>query len=204
LQGWAAADASRGLEAAQYFERVRRERPGDLSAALGLLYVRRGTADADALGLDARSRALIAGWRANTAEDWEALRAQDAALAEWLPGDLLFPEAARLRAQWRISLPGAELASEAFDLLEPLLRRSTASADLLLFATAATRAGRSDDAWATIDRLARSLRSRDVREWARVSELARELPEHPRVKPLRTQLDTLNPKAERQGAHAAP
>jgi spermidine synthase len=194
LRGWAAIEAGESLEAAQQFERVRSERPGDPAAALGLALVRRGSTDSVALGLEPRGAALVAGWRANTSEDWEALRALDPALAGWHPGELMHPEAARLRAQWRIALPGAEaeLAQQALEVLAPLLARSTSKVDLMLWASAAVRSGDPELAWAALDGVAQELRARDLRDWLRVAELARGLPDHPRGAELERQLEALD------------
>ncbi len=193
VRGWAALDTARNLEAAQHFERVLRERPGNRNALLGLAAVRRGNADSGALGLPPEGVALIEAWRALASEDWEALRALDAGLAAWQPGELLHPEAARLRAQWRVSLPGADsaLASEALALLAPLLARSSAVSDVMLYASAAGRAEHADLAWAALDRAVRELRPRDTRQWRRAAELARELPDFPRADVLRQQLNAL-------------
>ncbi len=196
MRGWAALDAGRTLEAAQHFERVRSLRPADRGAGLGLAAVRRGNADPAGLGLPPEAAALIEGWRSAARGDWDALRALDPALAGWQPGDLLHPEAARLRAQWRLSLAGAgaERAAEALALLEPLLARSGATGDLLLCAEAAGRAGRPALAWAALDRAVRDLRARDARQWGRAAAIARDLPEHPRGDALRRQLEELGRK----------
>jgi spermidine synthase len=78
------------------------------------------------LALDAEDtslNAVLRGWQALVAADWQQLSELESRLASSGPVDLWAPFAARLRAEWRLHLdePGGDLVHEALDLADQAL-----------------------------------------------------------------------------------
>ncbi len=94
--------------------------------------------------------AVIAGWRAAGAGDWHQLRGLEQRLVAVEPRHPLFSETTRLRARWRVEGAQPEIAAEAMTLLETVLSPVGKPADVLLYARAATHAGKPLAALAAI------------------------------------------------------
>ncbi len=186
LRGWLALELRRNLEAAKAFERALAALPADPGAQRGWLLARRE--NAESAGLPAPRAALVAGWRHADAGEWPALRALDVELASFAPKDLLYPEAARLRAQWRLAEPAPALAAEALALLEPVLQTQSVRADLLLWARAAAQAGRNEQAWAALEMISQDPTPAAASTRRGAVELSRKLPEHPQADRVRRRL----------------
>ncbi|MCS5635139.1 MAG: fused MFS/spermidine synthase [Myxococcota bacterium] len=155
--GWLLVSLGRPLRAASIFEGVLDQNPSSESGRLGLALARAST---DRAGdLSSAEAAVISGLNLAATRDWEQVRALDSLLAEVEPGTLAFPEAARLRARWRLDSGDPALAWEALTVLDVLITRDRDAADLLLRARAAAAAGRTEYAWASLSRLLRRLPS---------------------------------------------
>lgn len=66
---------------------------------------------------------VVSAWRHQAARDWAALAALDAGLAASRPTDIWYPDAARLRAEWRlqVSQEPQRFAAEALELIDRAL-----------------------------------------------------------------------------------
>jgi hypothetical protein len=122
------------------------------SAAIGLALADPTT---DLARLSDRARAVVASQRG----DREIARANDALLAQWQPGELLYPQAAELRARWRLELGGPAEFDEAMAIIDPLLETVTLPRLLLLRAEVAARQGHRDVAWLSLQALGEQGRS---------------------------------------------
>ncbi|MEM8936268.1 MAG: fused MFS/spermidine synthase [Pseudomonadota bacterium] len=93
---------------------------GALAAGRAPAYI---AAAADRLGTPAR--AVLDGWRYGYLGEWDALEALDSELARVSPTDLWFPQAVKLRLDWRLKLAATSgdeaLAREALLLADELL-----------------------------------------------------------------------------------
>jgi hypothetical protein len=112
---------------------------------------------------------LVAAWRAAGAGDPAAVAALDDRLAAVDPHHVLYPEAVRLRAGWRLAAAPAglggeagsrRLAAEALTLLEPALFPVAQVPDLALRARAAAAIGDPATAIAALLELAQGLEQR--------------------------------------------
>ncbi len=93
--------------------------------------------------LDALGRAVVEGWRAEAAGDFDALRALDGALALGAPCAPARLEALRLRVHWRLAEGDVAAAHDALPLIDRRLALAGNSVDdLLLRARASLRIGR--------------------------------------------------------------
>jgi len=112
------------------------------------------------------------------AGDWSKLQALDAPLSEVAAGSMLFPEAARLRAAWRLASSDPARSWEAVKLIDVLIARDQNPWDLLLRAEGAGLSGRTDYAWASLSRLSSSMmRASNRKQLAkRALKLATRLP----------------------------
>jgi hypothetical protein len=134
--------------------------------------------------MDARQRALVAGWRHAKRGSWDAVAELDAQLARFAPGEPLYDLATQLRIEQRLESDRPEAAAEAEALARKLLVRRWVPKIGLLHARAAIRADDTVVAWASLqtlarvaatEPLARSQRGRDLAQ--RVLELGRALPD---------------------------
>jgi len=194
--GWVELAAGRSGRARRHFERALALAPGDPDALGGLIASRKLELAAGDAGsgipegdLDPRHAAVIAGWRHAEARDWDALARLDAELARIGPGEPLYDAAARLRIAGLLAADDPQAAAHAQALAETLLLRSWNAYDALLHARAAIRANRPNDAWGSLQRVARRItanqRGRTLAE--RALEIARELPED-RFRALRDEI----------------
>ncbi|TMA22871.1 MAG: hypothetical protein E6J87_25945, partial [Deltaproteobacteria bacterium] len=159
-QGWVELANSRPRNAARHFERARELAPGDGEALVGLVASRKSELARGAVPeipereLAAPIAAVIAGWRAAARGEWPAVAAIDAELARNVPGDALYREATRLRAQWRVERGDPGAAADAAEILAAMLRSSWEGEGALLHARAAIVAGQIEVAWTALDRIA--------------------------------------------------
>src|SRR5262249_6510707 len=96
--GWLARPAHRPDRARAHFAAALAADPALEDAAIGLALV---DPKSDTAGLPERARAVIDAQRSG---DRAVARDREAALAQWQPGELLYPDAAELRVGWRLEL----------------------------------------------------------------------------------------------------
>jgi spermidine synthase len=133
-----------------------------------------GTASADvtalAAGLPQSAAAVIQGWRAVTTQQWEALSNLDGALGLAGVTDGWYPDAVRLRAEWRSKVT-QNVESFAFDALRLIDRAILIEPSLNLFLLRAATGIALKDAGTAIESSRHILRLiRDELERARVRD----------------------------------
>ena len=149
--GWLALKGSGPKRALLHFKRALALDPGHRPAILGLAIA--DTEEFDTRALDPREKSFVEAIALRNSEDYEALARLDGALAEWEPGSLLYPEATRMRVEWRLRTRDPGHARSAFDLIDRLIPRDRAMVNLLFRTRAAAAAGLDDRGWATLDRI---------------------------------------------------
>ena len=160
--GWVDFATNRPENAARHFTRARSLEPDDRDALLGLVASRRAelasgpVAEIPETELDAPVAAVIAGWRDLKRGDRSAIARRDGELAQLAPGDALFRDAARQRAQWRLAAGDRAAAAEASAILARALIYEWRADDGLLYAQAAIAAGEPAFAWGALERIAES------------------------------------------------
>ncbi len=112
---------------------------------------------------------------AHRTSDPNAARERDALLAQWGPGELLYPEAAELRMRWRLERGGAGEIAAALEIADALLSCTSLPRLLLYRAEIAARLGRKDLAWLSLHALADDGARASPAVVARGRALAREL-----------------------------
>jgi spermidine synthase len=151
-------------------------------------------ADFVEMPLDVTEQALVTGWIAEVAEDWETLRALDAALAAIPRQHPLASPAARMRSLWRIMSDDAQLGEEARQIIDRTYRIARWFDLPLLRAQASLVAG---DNLAALDSLSAihprqianlSVNKRMVR---RARSILRKIPRDSELETLRIQIDRL-------------
>jgi spermidine synthase len=156
--GWLDLAKERVRGAARHFARASEIAPDDREALRGLVASRRAdlrhgpVADLREADLDPAAAAVVAAWRSAEAGDWAAVAARDAVLASWQPGDALYRDAARLRAQWRLEAQDADPAAAAAIAVQ-LLASVWSPDDALLHARAALEAGDAASARGSLERV---------------------------------------------------
>ena len=91
-----------------------------------------------ASGLSGSAQAVVKGWQLGMKGDWAALSDLDRELAQAKPMDLWFPEAVKLRADWRIQgTKNQSTNKEALDLLDRAITVNPLT-DLLVIRAGAT------------------------------------------------------------------
>ena len=110
----------------------------------------------------AEEQAVAAGWLAENAADWSALRALDAQLASQGPDSPLYEDALRLRVRWRVASGDPEQAREALPMLDFLIPTSSSARDEVLRARALAVAGDADAARVTLAQTGLSARMRSA------------------------------------------
>ncbi|MCL4685920.1 fused MFS/spermidine synthase [Myxococcota bacterium] len=137
----------------------------------------------------ASDRAVLESWRHEKRQDWAAVRASETALAELGPHDVLYNEALRLRAMWRMAIGDATERRALIDLSDRLLAATGFGLELLLFrAQAAAAAGDDRGALMALAEMADALRPRSAahRNLATGAvALLRQLPENSATTSLR-------------------
>jgi tetratricopeptide (TPR) repeat protein len=144
-------------EARAELERALELDPASLEARAALLRLRRRAIIAGdwpvavlASAVGDPEAAVLDGWRAEAERDWAAVRALEPRLARTDPRNPYFPDAARLRVQWRLSEGSAPLAREAVGLADELIPVNGSAGDLVLRARAAAAADDGVGAVATL------------------------------------------------------
>ena len=133
-------------------------------------------------------------------EHWGALAQLDSALAQIEAGELLYDEALRLRALWRVQGNDRQRNEEAIALIDEQLAYSSKGGTQLERARAAAGAGRITEAWVTLDQALGKLMAaprRHTEELAEARLLARELPDDPEAERVVTRNDLFEkPRSE--------
>jgi len=146
-------------------------------------------ADASARASD---RAVLEGWRHEARQDWAALRDSETTLAELGPHDVLYNEALRLRAMWRMAIGDATQRRALADLSDRLLAATGSGPELLLFrAQAAAAGGDEPGTLMALAEMADGLRPRNASHRTLATgalALLRQLPESPATTSLRAGL----------------
>ena len=173
-RGWLAHERGQPQTAALHFERSLELDPSLPAARLGLMV--NGIVEAS-LASTPEELALEQAARAGSEGRWEAVRELDGPLSELPDRHLAFPEAARLRVDWRLASGSAVHAVEALELVDSILRTGWRDGDLFRRARAAEQAGRSDVAWRMLDLLARRAPGGRVKLRREALAFSRALPE---------------------------
>ncbi|MFN7973527.1 MAG: fused MFS/spermidine synthase [Acidobacteriota bacterium] len=158
--------------------------PEPRAALLGLAS-RRGEPPSVLGELTPREAAIATGWRSLRSHDSRTLGENDPALATIDPCDPLFPDAARLRAAWRLDRGGAKDLSEACAILDVLLPGSPEPDDWAMRAEAAASSGHPRAALAILSDLAR-IPSERLRQ--RAATILSRIPEDPLLAELRAEV----------------
>jgi spermidine synthase len=145
--GWIAVDAQRPRRAAQQFAEALDADPALTDAAIGLALV---DSAAPIANLPERARVVIETQRD---DDWSRARANDALLAQWLPGELLYLEAAEQRLRWRLQLGERSDLEAGLPIVDTVLARGSLPRFLVYRAEIAARLERRDLAWVTLHAL---------------------------------------------------
>lgn len=177
--GWSAGHRGRSTHAEGHFGRALEHDPQSAEAHAALVVMGLPAPPgsppppAAALVREALAREAV--------EDWDGLATMDDALAEIEPGDPLYEVAAHLRGSWRMTPGRTERAEEAIALLDVRLANWYRVGVQIERARAAALAGRSGEAWATLDAALGRLPRGPARSklLARILALARELPDDP-------------------------
>jgi hypothetical protein len=141
------ADQGKQVNAVETLRRVLRRNPAHRSAKLALIEVSPtaiGKEDtlAEALSeLGDGPAAVLAGRRLHAEQDWGALEALDARLAEVGRRDLVYRKAVHLRALWRLASGDPDRAREAMAILDEITAGRQRPNHALLRARAAVMAG---------------------------------------------------------------
>jgi spermidine synthase len=146
-RGWMALGAQRKRQAGRHFTAALEGVAAPESAAIGLAL---SDPKADTARLSDRARAVVLGQRST---DLEFARGHDEQLAQWQPGELLYPEAAELRARWRLELGERADLAPALGILDTALEHRKLPRLLLFRAEIAARDGKTDLAWLSLDAL---------------------------------------------------
>ena len=145
--GWIALGAQHRRQAGRHFTAALESVPKPESAAIGLAL---SDPKADTAQLSDRARAVVLGQRS---PDLEFARGHDEQLAQWQPGELLYPEAAELRARWRLELGEQSDLAPALGIIDTRLEHGSLPRLLLFRAELAARDGKTDLAWLSLDAL---------------------------------------------------
>jgi spermidine synthase len=176
--GWILYDTGQPRAALGQFERAFAADPELASARTGLV----ATGAVERLDLAQESAALRAlaeaGRRGAAGDRQGGLRALDAELAEFGPGDLGFAGAARIRIESRLATGDPADAAEAIEIVDRLLSRQRTPQHYLLRARAAAAMGDRPAAWAALDTIAKRPAAR-MRLLQQAVALANELGDPP-------------------------
>lgn len=165
--GWATSHESPRRAAAHFRKALERD-PATQSALFGLLSTLRRAGSANdpeplelAKSLEGPPAAVFAGWRLAAAGEWPAVRELETELAsaEWF--NPAYPDAQRLRAQWRVASDDPTLHAEAVEIARGFLRDSALSEDLIIGAQAFAAANQSEYAFQLLE----ALSNRRAKPW---------------------------------------
>jgi len=178
-RGWVQYERGRSRRAEKSFRAAVAADPLAGSGQLGLACLQ--LRDESAAPLSPRASAIAEGLAMQLAQNWQGLQRLDGELAKWGPADLLFPEAARLRAAWRIESGRREAGDQALQIIDVLLSRHGNWTDYLARAEAAHLAGKPVHAWIALERVGEALHRQPLPELAsRAYNIARQLETGPR------------------------
>jgi spermidine synthase len=200
-RGWLAHERGQPETAALHFERSLELDPSLAPARLGLL-VNGRSVDESIAPLSPEEALLQQAARAGSAGSWQAVRELDEPLSGFAVSHLAFPEAARLRVDWRLASGSAAHAVEAFHLVDSILLTGWRAGDLLRRARAAAQAERSDLAWSMLDIAAQRVPGNRVKLRREALAFSQTLPEHPDAGRIRDALRRrrTRPTSEFEGA----
>ncbi len=151
-------------------------------------------ADFVQLPLYGAEQAVVSGWIAEVAEDWERLRTLDSALAVISRQHPLSGQASWLQTQWRIAGDEPRLGEEAVEIIDRAISISRWSDRTLLRAQASVLAG---DHLAALDSLSKinprllANRSKSQEFARRAKSVLLRIPRDPQLERLRIQVDRL-------------
>jgi hypothetical protein len=163
--GWATSSESPGRAAVHFRAALKRD-PTSQSARFGLLATKRRAVEANDLEvlelaepLEGAASAAISGWRLAAAGEWPALRELEPELAsaEWF--DPAYPDAQRLRVQWRTASHDPVLHAEAVEIARDFLRGGALPEDLIVGAQAFAVANQGEGALQLLDSLSKRRRT---------------------------------------------
>jgi spermidine synthase len=160
-RGWIARDLGRTKRAKKLFRRALELDPEEQSAKAGLIASFEGE-QLDQTSLSEIERTVVRANALVATSNWTSLREMDDELAKTPPDSLLFPSAARARAQWRISLADPADGQDAIEIIDSLLTRQRSPTHFLLRASAGALAGDDALAWAALVQVAKSPRLSSV------------------------------------------
>jgi spermidine synthase len=191
-RGWMAHDRGQSETAHLHFERALDLEPSLEGARRGLLATGRELGGSTPLAPHEASLAEAA--RAGSRGEWQKVRALDPLLANFQAGDLVFPEAARLRIDSRLATGSASEAAAALEIVDSVLRTGWRGEDLLRRARAAAGSDRGDLAW----QMLRIVGARVPNERAKLRRRALEFSETlPEVRDAERIRDTLRRRTTR-------
>jgi hypothetical protein len=195
--GWLAHERGQPETAALHFERALELEPALHEARLGLLAT--GREVDGSIPLAPLEAALGDAARAGSRGEWDAVRELDPPLSRFPVTDLAFPEAARLRIDWRLASGSADHGAEALALVDSLLATGWRGEDLLRRARAAAQSGRGDLAWKTLGMAATRIPNEQVKLRREALDFSQTLPENENAKQIRDALRrrTTRPDSER-------
>ena len=177
--GWVAYEQGANQRAKRIFARAHAADPDDPEARAGwILTAPEEVEVADVTPLEWSFRQAWIQKRAGEAADLIAFEPELSTLG---PDQILYEEAIRMRADWRVASADPERAEEALILIDQLIARGARAEDYVARAEASAAAGAPDQAWATLSRarphLKRAKKDRPLVE--RATALARSLPDRP-------------------------
>jgi hypothetical protein len=175
-RGWLAHERGQVETAHLHFERALELEPSLQAARLGLLATGRDVDDSTPL--TPQEAVLVDAARAGSRGEWDAVRELDPLLSQFLVADLTFPEAARLRVDWRLASGSPRHAAAAIELIDAILRTGWRGEDLLRRARAAAQADRSDLAWEMLRIVATRVPNERVKLRREALEFSQTLPEN--------------------------
>ncbi len=179
FRGWVAVEAQSPSRARKRFRAALEADPDLMSAKIGLALV---DGEYDPPDLPERARAVIAARvdRGAGPAGWEEVRQADALAAAWKSNEILFSEAAELRARWRAAVGGPKEYEEAMEIVAGLIAKKPLPRYLLLYAQLAQLQGRPDVAWMALESLTNTFAARSSPAVARRAlALAQELGDAP-------------------------
>jgi len=159
--GWAASAESPSRAVKQFLAALKRD-PTSQSALFGLLSMRRPGVEANnpevletAERLEGAAAAVVSGWRLAAAGEWTALSdlEPELASAEWF--DPAYPDAQRLRVQWRTASDDPASRAEAVEIAREILRNSALSDDLIIGTRAFMAADQAEGALQLLNALSK-------------------------------------------------
>ena len=177
--GWVAYEQGANHRAKRLFARARATDPDDPAARAG--WILTAPEEVEVTDVTPLEWSFRQAWLQKQAGEEAGLIAFEPELSTIGPDHILYEEAIRMRAGWRVASTNPERASEALILIDQLIARGARAEDYVTRAEASAAAGAPDQAWATLSRarahLKRAKQDRPLVE--RATALARSLPDRP-------------------------